>query len=386
MMLRNNEQSSITPMRWRDAFFRRFGPNNLGGITLGRWLRVLRDNHFAIDPPFWPRAIATSLIAIPNTLSAGAEQLWYGRKIERAIVEPPLFILGAWRSGTTHLHNLLAQDTRFAFPNQFQVSCPHTFLLAERSAAGVFDWCLPKQRPQDAVKMGAQEPQEEDFAMSAYAGQASLMAWAFPRNAAFYLRYMTMAELSNDELARWTADYWHFLRKLTVKYNRPLVLKSPANTGRIKTLLEMFPQAKFVNIHRHPYEVFQSVQHTLKTAGPYWQLQRANYDDHESITSKLIAQMKALYEGYFEQRTLIPAGHLHEVAYADLEKDPVGQLRATYEKLTLPDFRQAETRVCDYLQSLSGYKKNVLTPSSPALKERLILDWQQCFQEWGYEA
>ncbi len=371
-------------MRRRDAFFRNFGPNNLGGITLGRWLRVLRDNRFAIDPPFWPRAIATTLIAIPNTASAVAEHLWYGRKIARATIEPPLFILGAWRSGTTHLHNLLAKDERFAFPNQFQVSCPHTFLLAERSSAGIFDWCLPKQRPQDAVTMGAQEPQEEDFAMSAYSGQASLMAWAFPRHAAFYLRYMTMAELSSDELARWTADYSHFLKKLTVKNDRPLVLKSPANTGRIKTLLELFPQAKFVNIHRHPYEVFQSVQHTLRTAGPYWQLQQMNYDDEESLVSQLIDQMKTLYRGYFEQRSLIPAGHLHEIAYADLEREPVDQLRATYEKLALPNFQHVEPRVRDYLKSLAGYRKNVLRPLSASLKERLFLEWQPCFQEWGY--
>ncbi len=373
-------------MRWRDAFFRNFGPNNLGGITLGRWLRVLRDNHFSIDPPFWPRALATTLIAFPNSASAIAERLCFGRKIARTNVEPPLFILGAWRSGTTHLHNLLAQDVRFAFSNQYEVSCPFTFLFTERVGARLFNWCLPKQRPQDAVKMGAQEPQEEDFAMSAYSGQASLMAWAFPRNAAFYLRYMTMADLSDDELAQWKTDYLRFLQKLTVKYERPLVLKSPANTGRIKTLLELFPQAKFVNIHRHPYEVFQSVLHTLRTAGPYWQLQRTNYDDDASLASQLIAQMKTLYRGYFEQRALIPAGHVHEIAFADLEKDPIGQLRATYEKLALPDFHLVEPRVREYLKTLADYKKNHLPPLSPALKERLFLDWRQCFREWGYTA
>lgn len=373
-------------MRWRDAFFRNFGPNNIGGITLGRWLRILRDNHFAIDPSFWPRAIATTLIAIPNTVSAVAEQLWYGREIASASIEPPLFILGAWRSGTTHLHNLLAKDVRFAFPNQFQVSCPHTFLLSERSAARFFDWCLPKQRPQDAVKMGVHEPQEEDFAMSAYSGRASLMAWAFPRNAAFYLRYMTMAELSSDEHARWTADYLHFLKKLTVKCDRPLVLKSPANTGRIKTLLEMSPQAKFVNIHRHPYEVFQSIFHTLRTAGPYWQLQRLDYDDEEALASQLIDQMTTLYRGYFEQRSLIPPGHLHEIAYAALEKDPIGQLQATYEKLALPNFRQVEPRVRDYLKTLADYMKNDLPPLSQELKGRLYREWRICFDTWGYAA
>jgi hypothetical protein len=30
---------------WRDAFLQRFGGGGFAGITLGRWLRVLRDNH-----------------------------------------------------------------------------------------------------------------------------------------------------------------------------------------------------------------------------------------------------------------------------------------------------------------------------------------------------
>ena len=147
---------------------------------------------------------------------------------------------------------------------------------------------MPKQRPQDAVKIGVNEPQEEDFAMCSLSGQANLLAWAFPRNAPFYDRFMTMADLSAAELARWKASYQHFLKKLTYKYGRPLVLKSPANTGRIKTLLELFPDARFVHIHRNPYDVFRSVKHTLRTAGPWWQLQRMNYEDDEAIDTQLI--------------------------------------------------------------------------------------------------
>src|SRR5204863_183246 len=103
-----------------------------------------------------------------------AENRRYGRDIERTQIESPLFILGAWRSGTTHLHNLLAKDNRFAFPNQYQVTYPNTFLLTERGSAWFIDKCLPEQRPQDAMKFGIAEPQEEDFAMTVLTGQASM--------------------------------------------------------------------------------------------------------------------------------------------------------------------------------------------------------------------
>ena len=60
-----------------------------------------------------------------------------GGRIEAARVEAPLFILGHYRSGTTHLHNLLALDPQFAAPTVFQVLNPHTFLGTERWAAPV---------------------------------------------------------------------------------------------------------------------------------------------------------------------------------------------------------------------------------------------------------
>src|SRR5262249_26587767 len=161
----------------RDAFLRNVGANMFSGVTLGNWLRILGDNRFCIDLPFWPRAALITLGAMPNSLAAAVEQLWCGRSVARTEIPPPLFILGTWRTDTMHLHNLLAQDSRFAYPNLSQVTCPLTFLLSERSTAWMIDRVTPKRRPQDNVKIGVNEPQEEDFAMCSMAGQANLLTW-----------------------------------------------------------------------------------------------------------------------------------------------------------------------------------------------------------------
>ncbi|MBP2230053.1 hypothetical protein J2847_003356 [Azospirillum agricola] len=54
------------------------------------------------------------------------------RRVERLIGQspaaPPLFILGHWRSGTTHLLNLLVQDPRLAAPDPLAVGLPWGFL------------------------------------------------------------------------------------------------------------------------------------------------------------------------------------------------------------------------------------------------------------------
>jgi len=39
-------------MAWREALLTTIGPGAFSGITLGDWLRVLRENHFSIDWPY----------------------------------------------------------------------------------------------------------------------------------------------------------------------------------------------------------------------------------------------------------------------------------------------------------------------------------------------
>lgn len=195
-----------------------------------------------------------------------------------------------------------------------------------------------------------------------------------------------MAELSPAELELWKRNYVYFLKKVAFRHGRPLILKSPANTARIGLLLELFPDAKFVHIHRNPYEVFRSTTHTWKTAGRWWQCQNTDYEDDERINRQLLRQTKTLYDGYFAQRSLIPQGRLHEIAFHDLERDPIGQLRDTYKVLDLPDFEHVVEPVTQYLKSIAGYQKNTFADMPADLRQRVHRELRQCFDEWGYAA
>src|SRR5437870_3032120 len=116
-------------MSWRESIAATIAPpGSLCGATLADWLRLLADNRFVVDPPYWLRAGATTWGAVQNSFFAWWERLRYEKAIRATRPEPPLFILGIWRSGTTHLHNLLAHDQRLAFPSTFEVLYPHTFL------------------------------------------------------------------------------------------------------------------------------------------------------------------------------------------------------------------------------------------------------------------
>jgi hypothetical protein len=194
---------------------------------------------------------------------------------------------------------------------------------------------------------------------------------------------LTFRDATREEIRRWQAALIGFVRKLSFKYDRPLVLKSPGHTGRIRMLLEIFPDARFVHIHRHPVEVYRSTVHTFRTVSSLWRMQRFERPDWNEV---IIRQYKEVCEAFFNQRDLIPPERFHELSYADLERDPLGEMERLYATLSLPDFAVVKPKLVEYLDSLAGYRKNKFGPLDPALRERVYHDCRRCFDEWGYSA
>jgi omega-hydroxy-beta-dihydromenaquinone-9 sulfotransferase len=368
-------------MSWRELFAQHIGPGALCGISLGAWLRLLAENRFAVDLPYWPRAAMVTGASVQNSLFRWWEHWRYDTAIAATGHQPPLFVLGIWRSGTTHLHNLLARDARLAYPNFFEVFYPYTFLTTAWFNRALLAYFMPQKRPQDNVRMGIDEPQEDEFALNCLTQLSWVLVWTLPRRAAHYERFLTFRSATNEEKVRWQRALKFFVQKLTYRYGRPLVLKSPAHTGRIKLLLEVFPDAKFVHIHRNPYDVFQSSLNSARKAIPWWTLQTPDLTELEETT---LRQYEEIYQAYFEERDLIPAGRLHEIRYEDLEADPIGQLRGMYEALQLGDFGPAERAIRKYLGSIAEYEKNRYRKLEPKWKNEVARRWRRCFEEWGY--
>lgn len=277
------------------------------------------------------------------------------------------------------MHNLLSKDDRYAFPNAFQVFFPHIFLSTEHLSARFMQTFMPTKRPMDNVKYGVGEPQEDEFALAA-SGLSFMLEWlAFPRANGRYRKYLTFRDATPDDVEDWKKAWMTFLRKLTLKHGKPLILKSPAHTGRIATILELFPDAKFVHIHRHPYAVFQSSMHTWRKVSSWWAFQAHSIDE-----VGVIRDYAEVFNAFFEQRHLIPDGHYCEVAFDDLERDPLGALRRIYSQLELPEFAYAEQAVSAYVDSLSGYRRNRFPELGNATREKLAQAWARCFDEWDY--
>ena len=78
------------------------GNNYLAGIPAGDWWRLLRENHFAVDPAYWHRAAFITLASGMNSFDRRKEERRFGEKVRASEIAPPRFVLGHWRSRTTH--------------------------------------------------------------------------------------------------------------------------------------------------------------------------------------------------------------------------------------------------------------------------------------------
>ena len=182
------------------------------------------------------------------------------------------------------------------------------------------------------------------------------MGWVFPRSRTGYQRYLTFEGVPERQVRRWKAGLLGFLQKLTWKYDRPLILKSPPHTARIKLLLELFPDARFVHIHRHPFGL---PVHPPAAPRSSPRTSPCNPPTTATWTSGFSSLMSRCTRPTSPSAGLIPAGRLCEVAYEALEADPIGTVASIYRTLNLPGFERVEPDLRRYLGSVTGYRKYI---------------------------
>ncbi len=202
----------------------------------------------------------------------------------------------------------------------------------------------------DNMRLSLGTPFEDEYATCISTFHSPYMSLVFPRRREHYDKYLTFEDVPLEHVEEWKEALLLFMKKVTSRTNRPLVLKSPPHTCRVRLLLEMFPDAKFVHIHRNPNDILQSTRHQVKTALRWYQLQ--SFSDDE-LDDWIIPRFRTMYDSFFEERALVPDGQFHEVCYEDLERNPIDGIRALYSLLDLPEFSNVEQPLRDYVTSLS---------------------------------
>lgn len=346
------------------------------------WVRLLAANRFAVGWRQWHIAVTDTVVSIFNTLLGQVQSVIYGRRVAGVQIDPaPLFILGHWRTGTTWLHELLILDPRHTFATTYECLAPNHFLLTEGILGRVFRFLVPPKRPMDNMALGLERPQEDEFALCNLGLPSPYLKIAFPNHPAPFPESLEIEGLSPDWRRRWKQGFFDFLKK--IYYRRPgrIVLKSPPHTCRIKVLLDLFPDARFVHIVRDPYVVFASTVHLWKSLYATHGLQTPTFEGLEDDVFDTFVRM---YDKLAQTRGLVPPNRFCEVRYEELVRDPVGQLRFIYEQLELGDFDAARPAVEQYLAGIKDYQTNEYELSSEDY-ERITQRWGDVISRYGYE-
>lgn len=238
-----------------------------------------------------------------------------------------------------------------------------------------------RKRPSDNVDLGANLPQEDDFAMANIV-PAFYDFFFFPdQHLENYERHVRFTRDVERYKKEWLQAYDYLIRKGLV--NRPgkfAVLKNPANTGRFDVLMGHYPEARFIHIHRNPVMVYLSTKKFFLSLFPSVQLQKA---DREQITNIVFELYSLLMGDYLQKKDLIPANQFFEIRFDDFEDNPLPILKKVYQHFGLENWAQAEEAMQAYYKELRGYRKNRYQISSKELN-RVMQEWAFAFEAFNY--
>jgi hypothetical protein len=359
-------------------------PRMWQGCSFPAWARLLLRNHFAVSPRYAYMPFVMTNASLINSAFRLLQESWYGSKLDNTPVRhAPLFIVGHWRTGTTLLHELLIQDPQHAFPSYYHCMAPNHFVLTESFLKPFARWMVPSRRPMDAMKAGWDRPQEDEFALCMLGQPSPYLTIAFPNHPPQDQDAYDPERLPPRARAAWKEAFLWFVKRLTYQNPRRMILKSPTHSCRIPTLLELFPDARFVHIVRDPYVVFSSTVNLWKSLYRTHGLQKPTFRGLEELVFNTFTY---LYERLEEGKKLIPPGRFFELKYEELVFNPLLQLEKLYDALQMDGFELAKPRFEAFWREQSGYQTNKYKPLDQGLREEITRRWGAVIERYGYEA
>lgn len=278
-------------------------------------------------------------------------------EIHEVKIEKPVFILGFPRTGTTLLHNLMAQNERARTPKMWELHAPcpppspetpsndPRIVKMKKDVKQMFE-VVPVL--QAIHPMGAERPDEcfplfhNCFASLTFGAESHVP------------RYMEW--LKNKDLV---PDYQYYRKQLQIlqwKFpNTFWVLKAPSHLLGLKALLKVFPDAKIIQTHRTPQEVVASccslyeATRTLFTKQP----------KPEAIGEQWLKQWGNAMDHTMQVRKEVDGSNFYDLHYRSFVSDPVGTIKKLHTHFSLPYDQKTEDKVAAWLKDNPSNKHGV---------------------------
>lgn len=301
---------------------------------------------------------------------------------DKPLENDPVFILGHWRSGTTFVHNVFSCDKHFGYNTTYQTVFPHLMMWGQPFFKKNMSWLMPDKRPTDNMELAVDLPQEEEFALANMMPYTYYNFWFLPQYMQEYCdKYLLFEDISDEELKVFEETFIKLIKiSLWNTGGTQFLSKNPPHTGRVKELVKMFPNAKFIYLMRNPYTVFESTRSFFTNT-----IQPLKLEDisKEQIEENILSVYSKLYHKYEADKKFIPEGNLVEVKFEDFEADASAMTQSIYEKLSLPGYEEAKADIEKYLGKKKGYKKNNYKYDDRTV-QLVEKNWDFALNDWGY--
>ena len=262
---------------------------------------------------------------------------------KRQEVRQPVFIVAPPRSGTTLTQKLMSMDEdRFVHNKLYQTIFPavcfqrffhavvwldqHTGRCLER----VVGWAEKKWFGgwDDMHKMRFDQPEEDD----------GFFVYTFVTEAIFLL-FLHVDELWEagfqdalpPERRRKLMRYYRSCLQRQLHVNGPgktLLSKATQSSGSVESLLEEFPDARFITIIRHPYK---SVASHVSVFYPVWQAHSPELPKDSPVSKSYARLAVKWFQHLFAFSKKVDPRQYYCIDYRDLVRDPRGTLEKVYE-------------------------------------------------------
>jgi len=341
-------------------------------------------SHRQVDKPYRLKYILSKSISALLSVTHPIENRVYRKQVaDIKITDDPVFILGHWRSGTTFLHNVLSKDQQFGYNTTYQTIFPNAMVWGQPFFKSIMSKIMPDRRPTDNLELLPDQPQEEEFAFSNVMPVSFYNFWFFPKQTMeFCNKYLLFKDISPAEKEQFKNEFKRLIK--TSLYNTGgsrFLSKNPPHTARVKHLLEIFPNAKFIYLVRNPYTVFESTRDYFSNVIKPLMLQE--FGDEE-LEQNILRVYQLMAEAYEADKQLIPEGNLFELRFEDFEQDAYRLIEEIYSKLNIGGFDEAAPAIKAYIGKKSEHKKNNYAYEADTIS-KVNNNWRFALDKWGYD-
>lgn len=352
----------------------------LAGSRLSNLFMVVKGNRIALK--YNLKVVLTFILAFISSAFHWIDCLRFNKKVNQFVVkESPLFIIGHWRSGTTFLHNILTQDPASGFVSTYHAVFPNN-LKSKWIFKTFMRIFMPVERPGDRMKISVNLPQEDEYAISNITHQSFYHFFYFPSKYKSlynnYVRFATMTEYQEED---WKLKYRQMVIKGLINTNRKrAVLKNPVNTGRMRKLIEIFPEANFIFLVRNPIIVYLSTKKFFNQLFPTLNLEDFSNDD---ISSMILDLYPRILKDYLSDKSHINRNRIIEVRYEELVQNPMREIEKIYSIFDLSAFHKVQPVFQEYLKQQKEYKNSSYSIEQQEL-ERVMSKFDFAMNHWNY--